>query len=85
MCLSNPIDVDDPGPGEDFNDSDSDCGYTGGVNVSCQQSGLESHYEPSEDEWENSDTESLAELEGDELEQNLQNLRKEAKRLSAPT
>jgi len=55
---------------------------------------LESHqkYEPVdhdlEDEWEDSDTESnksLEELEGDELEHNLQSLREEVERLSVPT
>jgi hypothetical protein len=37
--------------------------------------GVESDYPLSEDKWEDSDTESLAELEGDELENNLQSLR----------
>jgi hypothetical protein len=45
----------------------------------------ESDYELSEDEWNDSETESLAELEGDELENNLQSLREEAQWLSMPT
>jgi hypothetical protein len=79
LSLSNLIDVNDLG--EVFNN----CGYTGGVNVLW--SDLESHYdlEPVEDEWEDSDTESLAELEGDELEDNLWSLREEVEQLSVPT
>ena len=53
-------------------DSDDDCGYTGGVNV-CLDSELEEDRDGSDDEW--SDTESLVELEGEELEANLQALR----------
>jgi hypothetical protein len=69
--------VDDP-------ELDSDeCEYTGGVNVSW--SDFESDYELSEDEWNDSETESLAELEGDELENNLQSLREEAQWFSMPT
>lgn len=68
--------VDDPE--EDFDE----CGYAGGVNVSSDS---ESDYEPSEDEWMDSDTESLAELEGDELENNLRSLREETQQLSLPT
>jgi hypothetical protein len=44
---------------------------------------VESYYE-SANEWEDSDIESLAELEGEELEQNLQSLREEVEQLSAP-
>jgi hypothetical protein len=50
---------------------DDDCGYTGGVNI-CLDSEWEGDMGES-DEW--SDTESLAELEGEELEANLQALR----------
>jgi hypothetical protein len=56
-CLPSPLIVNDP---------EEECGYTGGVNVSWSDS--ESDYELSEDEWNDSETESLAELEGDELE-----------------
>jgi hypothetical protein len=41
-----------------------------------------SDYELSEDEWTESESESLAELEGDELEDNLQSLREEVQQLS---
>jgi hypothetical protein len=75
-CLPSPIIVDDPE--EDFDE----CGYAGGVNVSSDS---ESDYEPSEDEWMDSDTESLAELEGDKLENNLRSLREETQQLSVPT
>jgi hypothetical protein len=76
-CPPSPLIVDDP-------EQDSDkCGYTGGVNVSWSDS--ESDYELSEDEWNDSETESLAELEGDELENNLQSLRDEDQWLSVPT
>src|ERR1700723_723289 len=53
-------------------DSDDDCGYTGGVNVHLD---LEEELEDmgESDEW--SDTECLSELEGEELEANLQALR----------
>jgi hypothetical protein len=53
----------------------SECGYVGGVNfLWCDP---ESDYARSEHEWEDSDldTKSLVELEGDELENNLQSLR----------
>jgi hypothetical protein len=77
LCLPSPIDVDDGC--EDFDD----CGYVGGVNVSLSDS--ESDYELSEDEWTESESESLAELEGDELEDNLQSLREEVQQLSVPS
>jgi hypothetical protein len=58
-----------------------DCGYEGGVN-----------YDSSDDEYDSTDLdenwssdESLAELEGDELEANFQALKQEAKSLDAPT
>jgi hypothetical protein len=63
LCLPrqpSPLIVDDPE--EDSNE----CGCTGGVIVSWSDSG--GGCELSEDEWNDSETESLAELEGDELE-----------------
>ena len=46
-------------------DSDSDCGYEGGVSFSLSKS----------DSFDCSDAESLEELEGEELEANLNELR----------
>ena len=65
------IDADDPG--EDFDD----CGYTGGVHVTVS-SDSESLYElveSKQEDTQNSDAESLVELEGDKLKHNLQSLR----------
>jgi hypothetical protein len=62
----------------DSGESDSDCGYEGGVD--CDPSDGEQDYE--DDQW--SDDESLAELEGDELEANLSALREEAESQDAP-
>jgi hypothetical protein len=62
----------------DSGESDLDCGYEGGIN--CDPSDDEEDSE--DDEW--SDDESLAELEGDELEANLSALREEAKSWDAP-
>ena len=76
-CPPSPLIVDD------LEQDLDECGYTGGVNVSWSDS--EGDYEPSEDEWNDSETESLAELEGDGLENNLQGLREEAQWLSVPT
>jgi hypothetical protein len=56
-------------------DSDSDCGYEGGVN-NCWSDCSDKDY---------SDTESLEELEGEELEANLNELRAELKDLVTPT
>ena len=56
-------------------DSDDDCGYTGGVNVCVDSEWQEEEMDGKDDPDEWSDTESLAELEGDELEANLQALR----------
>jgi hypothetical protein len=56
-------------------ESGSDCGYEGGVD--CDPSDTELN-----EDW--SDAESLAELEGDELEANLSALRKEAEFQDAP-
>jgi hypothetical protein len=53
-------------------DSDDDCRYTGGVNVHLD-SEQELEDTDGSDKW--SDTESLSELEGEELEENLQALR----------
>ena len=52
-------------------DSDSDCGYEGGVNFCLSKS----------DSFDYSDAESLEELEGEELEANLNELRAELKEL----
>jgi len=52
-------------------DLDSDCEYTGGVDVSDVS---DSDYESSE---KGSDSDSLSELEGDELEENLKRLQAE--------
>ena len=56
-------------------DSDDDCGYTGGVNVCVDSEWQEEEMDGRDDLDEWSDTESHAELEGDELEANLQALR----------
>lgn len=57
---------------------DSDCDYTGGVNYTPSDDDLDD----SDDCW--SDAESLAELEGEELERNLRELGAELADLSAP-
>ena len=57
-------------------DSDDKCRYTGGVNVCVESDWQEEAWEEDESD-EQSDTESLAELEGEELEANLQALRPE--------
>jgi hypothetical protein len=56
----------------DSDSDDDDCGYAGGVDV-CLDSEKELEGMDENDEW--SDTESLAELEGDKLEASLQALR----------
>jgi len=56
-------------------DSDSDCGYEGGVNCGWSDSDSEDY----------SDADSLEELEGEELEANLNELRAELKELVIPT
>jgi hypothetical protein len=61
-------------------ESDSDCGHEGGVD--CDPSDDEYAYADSEEDW--SDDESLAELEGDELEANLSALHEEAESWDAP-
>ena len=73
---------------DEFMDSQSDCGYTGGVNVEVLSSDSDSsEYEPdtsdSESEW--SDGESLCELEGGALEENLASLKAEVDALQQPT
>jgi hypothetical protein len=62
-------------------DSESDCGYEGGVN--CESSDDEYKHTSSDEGW--SSDGSLAELERDELEANLCALREEAESLDAPT
>ena len=73
----------------DFSVSDSKCEYTGGVNVSDNSD--DEYYKGSGDEV-NSESDSdysLAELEGEELDKNLQALQDEAKaelaQLEVPT
>ncbi|KAG1721391.1 uncharacterized protein EDB91DRAFT_1176340 [Suillus paluster] len=69
---------------DEFMDSQSDCGYTGGVNVEVLSSDSESEYEPNTSESEWSDGESLCELEGDGLEENLAALKAEVDALQQP-
>jgi hypothetical protein len=66
----------DPEPIEILTDSesDSDCEYTGGVN--CHDFDVDSDGYADE-EWSESDEESVVEFEGDELENNLRELREE--------
>ena len=55
---------------EIFSDSESDCGYTGGVDYHGFDP--DDEFEPGSDGcWSDSDGESLAELEGEELESSL--------------
>jgi len=67
--------------------SESDCGYTGGVNCYWE----DSDYEPdcpgtdSSQGQSDCDTESLSEFEGDDLEINLEELRAELDLLEAPS
>jgi hypothetical protein len=70
-----PIEID--------SDSESECGYTGGVNYHDS----DSDNEPGSGEvWsDDSDGESLAEFEGEELESNLRELRAELDALAAPS
>ena len=64
----------EPEPIEIFSDSESDCGYTGGVNYHGFDS--DDEFEPGSDGcWSDSDGESLAELEGEELESSLRELK----------
>ena len=57
----------EPEPIEIFSDSESDCGYVRGVNYCGFDS--DDEFEPRSDGcWSDSDGESLAELEGEELE-----------------
>jgi len=62
-------------------DSESDCGYEGGVD--CKSS--DDEYDPTDGDEDWSDDKSLAELEGDELEANLCALHEEVESLHAPT
>jgi hypothetical protein len=73
---------DNPSPPSDHKtDSELDCGYEGGVN--CNSS--DDEYDPTDTDENWLSDESLAELEGDELETNLQALQQEVKSLDAPT
>ncbi|KIM89696.1 hypothetical protein PILCRDRAFT_2013 [Piloderma croceum F 1598] len=86
-CLADPTPLDNIIPETIDNtpainissDSDSDCGYEGGVNCYWSDS------DDSDFSEEYSDAESLEELEGDELEANLLELRTELTDLGAPT
>ncbi|KIM53828.1 hypothetical protein SCLCIDRAFT_31571 [Scleroderma citrinum Foug A] len=70
--------VEPPPNTEDDHDS---CGYAGGVDYDC----TDSEYELDSDCSEDDDSESVVELEGNELEQNLSRLRKELKELAKQT
>ena len=59
-------------------ETDSDCGYEGGVD--CKS--LDDEYDPADEDEDWSDDKSLA---GDELEANLHALHEEAESLHAPT
>ena len=73
---------DNPSPPSDHEtDSESDCEYEGGVN--CDSS--DDEYDPTDSDENWSSDESLAELEGDELEANLQALHQEVKSWDAPS
>jgi len=65
----------DPEPIEILTDSesDSDCEYTGGVN--CHDFDMDSEEYADLEEWSESDEESVVEFEGNELENNLRELR----------
>lgn len=63
-------------------DSDSDCGYDGTVNYCWSDSDSDEYLDVDVD---TSDAESLEELEGDALEENLSELRAELEHLGAPT
>jgi hypothetical protein len=58
--------------------AESDCGYDGGVNMNLSDSDEDGT------DWTDSDEESLSEFSGEELERNLQELRKEAEALWEP-
>ena len=58
--------------------SESECGYSRGVNMDLSDSDEDSS------DWVDSEAESLSELEGDELELNLEELRKETEALVGP-
>ena len=74
----------EPEPIEIFSDSESDCGYTGGVDYHGFDS--DDEFEPGSDGcWSDSDGESLAELEGEELESSLRELKVELDALAAPS
>jgi hypothetical protein len=68
--------IDDGG-----SDSDSDCGYTGGVTVDVSETECRS------EDWEDtgSDNKSLSELSGDDLDENMAEIRAELEVLEAPS
>jgi hypothetical protein len=59
-------------------ESESDCGYTGGVNMDMSDSDEEGS------DWVDSDAESLSEFSGSELDVNLEELQQEAEDLRKP-
>ncbi|KAJ8580766.1 hypothetical protein M405DRAFT_752869 [Rhizopogon salebrosus TDB-379] len=70
---------------DQLTDSQSNCGYTGGVSVEVLTSDSDSEYEPDTSESGWSDGESLCELEGDESEENLAALKAKVDALQQPT
>ena len=68
-------------PPPNAGDDHDSCGYAGGVDYDC----TDSEYEPDSDCSEDDDSESVIELEGDELEENLAGLRKEFEELEKQT
>jgi hypothetical protein len=74
----------EPEPIKIFSDLESDCGYMGGVNYYGFNS--DDKFGPRSDGcWSDSNGESLAELEGEELESSLQELKVELDALAAPS
>ena len=65
-------------------DSNSDCGYEGGVNYNWSESS-DGDFDMEDYHDDDSDMDSLEELEGEELEANLSELRAELEGLVAPT
>jgi hypothetical protein len=74
----------DPEPIKILMDSESDCGYTGGVNYHDFDSDSDG-YEPGTDEDWSDSNDSLVEFEGDELENNLWELQEELDALATPS
>ena len=74
----------EPEPIEISSDLETDCGYMGGVNYCGFDS--DDEFEPGSDGcWSDSDRESLAELEDEELESSLWELKAELDALAAPS